>query len=987
MPSKNVSLASEFVADESQARAIGHVKGPMLVIAGAGTGKTTVLTHRIASLIREGHARADEILALTYTDNAAHEMRERVIKLIGSDVKRVQALTFHAYCFGLLQRNGKQFKVLDDKDLWIYLRRRIRDLHLKYFIRAASVSKFLDDLLDFMRRCQDELVGPEQYARYVERLEQGELPIPRVTASKQAAEITDDEVLGRCREIAGVFSSVESILTQQNLGTFGHMITRAYNLLRDQPELLLEERQHARFILVDEFQDANFAQVKILGLLAGDERNVFAVGDPDQAIYRFRGASSAAFGLFQRQFGRTPLITLATNQRSLDPILHCAFLVINKNPPVFSGSTGTSLPYKRSPLQSARELRLRGEDEQVLSRPVEVVIWQDRELEAPDLVRSIRERQKKLRCSWDRFAVIYRTHQHRDEVVEELARWNIPYSIENMDVLDTAPVRDLLACAAAVVSLIDSAALFRVLALPQFRIDSTKLWATMRAAKKNTPIARVVADVEGAPAALEEVRRAQEHIQKRHAKAGEALSLLSEIFHLDSHSAAIQAVLRFAESWEQKPLTETGELTEFMDYLRLFREAHGVITIPGHDRDAVRLITAHGAKGLEFEEVSIIRAYSSCFPKGYVEALIEFPMELRDLDSVAETEGKILNDEEERRLFYVAMTRARDSLTIYAKAGRGKDPTPAGFVRDLFKDNTIADARRMRRARPMQVDLFAEEGPAELPMSSVSQWLSQDAGIRMTTNLSATAVQSYQTCPMQFKLEREWRIPGEVPAAMQYGASIHRVLRTYYDAVRLNRPMSLGELTELFRMDLAQADLQDAYQHELYERQGLDQLREFLALAERNPAPDVLHTEEEFKLRIGNATVVGRMDRIDRVAGHRVVIVDYKTGRPRTQEDADKSLQLSIYACAAQESFGYESERLAFYNLEDNSLVSTARSQHELDEAKSQVQEVAAKIAAGQFDPTPGFQCNFCAYRNLCPATEKRLFPVTAKKRVATRIQ
>jgi len=192
MPSKNSPPAFSFIADEQQAQAIAHVSGPMLVIAGAGTGKTTVLTKRIAALISEGHARADEILALTYTDNAAHEMRQRVTKLTGGEAKRLQALTFHAYCFGLLQRNGKEFKVLDDKDLWIYLRRRIRDLQLKYFIRAASVSKFLDDLLDFMRRCQDELVGPEDYAQYVGRLERGELPIPRVTTSKEAAQITDE---------------------------------------------------------------------------------------------------------------------------------------------------------------------------------------------------------------------------------------------------------------------------------------------------------------------------------------------------------------------------------------------------------------------------------------------------------------------------------------------------------------------------------------------------------------------------------------------------------------------------------------------------------------------------------------------------------------------------------------------------------------------------------------------------------------------------
>jgi superfamily I DNA/RNA helicase/RecB family exonuclease len=987
MPSKTLPAPSSVTLDEHQSRAIEHVDGPLLVIAGAGTGKTTVITHRIARLIRDGHARADEILALTYTDNAAHEMRLRVRKELGQDQARgLQALTFHAYCFGLLERCGKKFAVLDDKDLWIYLRRRIRELHLQYFVRAASVSKFLDDLLDFMRRCQDELVGPEQYAAYVSRLERRELPIPRVTSSKQALELHEDEVLGRCREIAKVFAMVERMLTEQNLGTFGHMITRANELLRQHPDLLAEERKRARFILVDEFQDANFAQVKILSQLAGDDRNLFAVGDPDQAIYRFRGASSAAFGLFQRQFPGAKMVTLEINQRSLSPILQSAFSTISHNPPVFSGGLGIQLAYKRSPLRSGRELLAQKEGSNLQGGPVEAVIWQDRELESADLVSTIRKRQKKLRCSWSRFAVIYRNHLHRDEVVEELARWNIPYAIENMDVLDTAEARDLLGCAGAVVSPNDSAALFRVLALPQFGIDPAILRATIRAVKRNTPLADILPQIDGGPLVLESLQHAREQVLARQAKAAEALTILTKFFQLNAGSAATEALRQFAEGWEKKPLTENGGLGEFLEYMQLFREARGSVPLPAHEGDAVRLITAHGAKGLEFEEVFIIRAYSGCFPTGYKESLIEFPRELRDSESIAEAEGRILNDQEERRLFYVSMTRARDSLTIYAKRGKGKDPTPAGYVRDLLKDTSVRPFLRSRNARPLQVDLFAEEAPGELRVSSVSQWLSMDPGTRLTTTLSATAVELYDICPMQFKLEREWRIPGEVPGAMQYGASMHRVLRTYYDAVRFDRTVSDEELIELLRTDLAQAGLQDPYQHELYENQGAAQLSDFLAASRQKPQPDVLHTEQEFKIQIGNATVVGRMDRVDRVKDNRVVIVDYKTGKPRSQEDADESLQLSIYAIAAHEGFGYDAERLAFHNLEDNSLISTTRSRFQLEEAKAKVKEVSEKIVAGEFEANPGFQCTFCAYRNLCPATEKRLFTVIDKKKAA-RIQ
>jgi superfamily I DNA/RNA helicase/RecB family exonuclease len=882
----------------------------------------------------------------------------------------------------LLHAHGKNFGVLDDKDLWIYLRKRIRDLHLSYFVRAANVSKFLDDLLDFMRRCQDELVGPDKYADYVGKVERGELPIPRVTKSKD--QIADEEVLGRCREIASVFATVERMLAEENLGTFGHMITRAYELLVANPDLLSREQARARFILVDEFQDANFAQVKILERLAGTEQNIFAVGDPDQAIYRFRGASSAAFGLFQQHFPAAKLVSLEKNQRSLTPILRSAYAVISKNPPVFPAGEGANLAYHRSPLQSAREGAAQIEGRELRGSPVEGVLWCDRELESADLVGVIRQKQRKLRTSWKNFAIIYRNHGHRDDVVEELSRWNIPFSIENMDVLDTPVVRDLLACLGAVVSTADSASLFRVAALPQFAIDPEKLRAAMKKAGKETNLASLMENLEGGSAVLRKLHEAREEITRSKAKARSALGILIRNFELED-SAPVRAVLDFVEGWEKKAITKTGEVGELLEYLEYFKEARGTIPMASRDEDAVRLMTAHGAKGLEFDHVFIIRASAPSFPLGYREPLFEFPRELRNKDSVAEDEGKQLNDQEERRLFYVAMTRARDSLSIYAKQGAGKDTTPPGFLRDLLKDRSLGPCLRRRNARPLQVDLFAEEQPAEAILSTTSEWLSMPPGFALANTLSATAIERYEACPLQFKLEREWRIPGEVPAAMQYGASMHRVLRTYYDAVQFNRPMTDEQLVELFRTDLAAAKIEDRYQHELYEKQGIQQLRDFLAAARQKFPAEVLHTEREFKIAVGEAKIVGRIDRVDRIAGDHVAIVDYKTGKPRSQEDADESLQLSIYALAARERWGYRSDCLMFYNLEDNTVVATTRSDLELQEARLKVQDVAKKIAAGQFEAKPGFQCTFCAYRNLCPATEKRVYTTGPARNAASR--
>jgi DNA helicase-2/ATP-dependent DNA helicase PcrA len=972
-----------FESDERQREAIEHLHGPMLVVAGAGTGKTTVLTRRIARLVREGHARPSEILAVTYTKNSAQEMRGRVQgELRGTDLTGLQVATFHEYCNNLLIRNDRQFGLLDDKDLWIYLRKRIRELHLNYFVRAANVGKFLNDLLDFMRRCQDELVGPEKYATYVQQLETGELPVPRVSKSKDMDALSTEEVLGRCREIANVFSTVEKMLREENLGTFGHMITHAHALLHQDAAQLSQARQQTRFILVDEFQDANFAQVKILQMLAGDERNVFAVGDPDQAIYQFRGASSAAFELFRRHFPGAKLVVLEKNRRSTTPVLRCAYTLIAKNPEIFPRSPITAMLYRRSPLVSARDEDSLREGREPLNTPVEAALSVGKEVESSDVAMTIRRLRRESRCKWKQIAVLYRLHTHRDEVAAELAEQGIPFSIENMDVMDTPETRDLFACLGAVVSERDGASLFRVAALPQFVIDPQKLRSGMRSLPRNSTevgVASVLAQVEGGSAVLESLRQTREEITGAGPKSRSAAEIVIRRFGLDRTSRPLQAVLDFITCWEAKAITKTGELGEFLEYLDYFREAAGTIPMTSQDEDAVSLMTAHTAKGLEWDHVLVLRANSGSFPWSYKQPLVEFPAELRDDYSFSPGESKALHDEEERRLFYVAMTRARDSLTIYSRQGKGKNITPPGYMRELLLDASLSRWLRRREAQAVAGELFAQATANPALASRNTEWLQMTPDANLNEKLSATAVETYETCPLQFKLEREWKIPREVPAALQYGAAMHRVLRTYYDSVRLRRTIADDDLIALFYADLADAGIQEHYQHDLYEKQGAEQLRDFLAASGRAAPVEVLHTEEWFEVKIGGATVTGRIDRMDRRGDGSVVITDYKTGKPKSQEDADDSLQLSIYAMAAREKWGYDVDSLVLYNLEENSAVVTRRGDAQLQQVKRKVEDVALQIVEGNFTAKTGFHCNFCPYRNLCPATEKKVYSVSAE--------
>src|SRR5580704_17906203 len=640
MPSsKSSSRAASFAPDDRQRQAIEHVHGPMLVVAGAGTGKTSVLTHRIERLVRDGHAQPDEILALTYTVNAAREMRERVGKLLGGAT--VNAATFHDYCLDMLER--------------------------------------------------------------------GEVPMPRVAKSKNV--LDDAEVLGRCREIARVFETMERWLREENLGTFGHMITRAHALLHGDENVLAEARARARFILADEFQDANFAQIRILTRLAGSAGNLFAVGDPDQAIYRFRGASSAAFDLFHRNFPGAKQVALEKNRRSTTPILRSAFALIDQNPPVFARDADGGVAHHRQPLQSAREEEAAKSGTQLPSALVSVVVLTSRDAEGPDLVAVIRDAQKKMKCKWSDFGVLYRSHFHRDDVVHELAKAGIPFVIESMDISDTPEVRDLFACLSAIVSGGDDVSLFRVAALPAFHVNPEDLRQVMRAIARNSregkvvPLSSALHRVGGGAEVLAAVQHARAEIRRKETKARAALDIIVKQFGLDASSPVLHAALRFVSDWETKKVNKTTELEELVDYLGYFREAGGVIPMESNESEnAVRLMTVHGAKGLEFPHVFILRANANSFPSSYKETLVAFPRELRDEDSI---------------------TRARDSLHIYSRQGRGKtNKNPDGYMRELIENRSLSGSLTAIPARGAQtsLDIFAEASLTYPAESQTNLW-------------------------------------------------------------------------------------------------------------------------------------------------------------------------------------------------------------------------------------------------------------------------
>lgn len=973
-----IDFAPDFSPDQRQA--IEHVHGPMLVVAGAGTGKTTVLVRRIVNLIRSGHARPDEILAVTYSENAADELKKRVAAELGKNVA-LRASTFHAYAFGLLKDADRSFDVVDNFDLFVYLRRRLHELPLKLFIKAATPGKFLNDLGAFFSRCEDELVAVDQYERYVEQVVAGKIPPPRTARSKDAEELPMSELVARCQEIAAVFRRVTSMLLEDNLGTFGQMITGAVHLLETDAAALARARKNARFILIDEFQDSNVAQIRLAKLLAGEEQNVFAVGDPDQAIYRFRGATAGAFEHFQRQFPGTKHVTLSENRRSLSPILRCAFQVIDRNPDVVLTEDGQR---KRQCLSSARESEAKAAGKKMAIAPVEIVTAADNcnLAEASDIAAQIDAIRTRCRgheiagelkpCRWSDFAVLYRQHTHREELVQEFLARKIPVSVKGVNVLDIPEVRDAFAGLRVLQNSSDGISLVRLAALERFGIDGSELQAALNGAKENKDVVPALQKLRGGAELIQSANQAREAAHKKDMDALACLRIVLDAFGIPK-SPPMQALVEFLEKWKQKPITKSGQLTEFLEYLDFYLEAGGSICLDHTDadvEDAVQFMSAHGAKGLEYPHVFIIRATTGSFPTHFKETLFEFPQELRDRLTAAEGDPKQLHSEEERRLFYVAMTRARDTLAIYAKQGRGKkDPTPPGYLRELLLEKSIKDAVQQRSA-----EFRAEIAAATAPVSTLSTWFALPPRTpEQKLTLSATRLETYNKCPLKYKIETEWNIPDEPVPAMQFGNAVHTALKAYYDAVRAERPMTRNALLEVFLEQLSVSRFEDPLQLELYRKQGLQQLGDFFDLRAAERVPQVIATEKFFQFEVAGVCVIGRMDRVD-LYGDALIVTDYKTGSPRSEEDAEKSLQLSIYAAAAKREWSSLPSSLSFYNLETNEAATTVRTEEQVRETEALISEAAESIRAGQFDAKPGFHCKWCGFRTLCPATEERLY-------------
>src|SRR5256712_5297684 len=325
--------------NEAQRRAVTHDTGPLLIVAGAGTGKPTVITRCIAWLIATRRARPDEILALTFTDKAAAEMEERVDTLVPYGYADVEIATFHAFGDRILPGHALEigltpdFRVLTRSEQTIFFRYRLFELPLAHYRPLGDPTRHLQALITLISRCKDEDISPEEYHAHAERLER------EVAAAADYEEAR--ERAAQQRELAATYAKYQELMARDGCVDFGDQIVQVLRLFRARPYVLGAYQRRFRYILVDEFQDTNHAQFELVKLLAARHSNVAVVGDEDQAIYRFRGAAISNILGFLDGYRDAAQIVLSENYRSTQEIPDCAYrLIVHNNPDRLAGRNG-----------------------------------------------------------------------------------------------------------------------------------------------------------------------------------------------------------------------------------------------------------------------------------------------------------------------------------------------------------------------------------------------------------------------------------------------------------------------------------------------------------------------------------------------------------------------------------------------------------------------------------------------------------------------
>jgi DNA helicase-2/ATP-dependent DNA helicase PcrA len=1026
-----------------QRRAVTHGDGPLLVVAGAGTGKTQVITRRIAWLIATKRAKPSEILALTFTDKAADEMAVRVDQLVPYGYTDTAIATFHAFGDRVVREFALELglptdaRVLSRPETVIFLREHLFELGLDEYRPLGDPTRFLAALATLFSRAKDEDVGPAAYAAHADRLA-ADAEAAEASVAAAAASATDadrdaaaaiSETARRQAELARAYSRYQGLLGERGFVDFGDQVGLALRLLRESPSARRELQARYRYILIDEFQDTNRAQAELVALLAEPHRNVTVVGDDDQSIYKFRGAAISNILEFQARYRGARTVVLRRNYRSLAPILDAAYRLVRHNDP------------DRLEVRAGIAKRLRPERTAPGPAPVRLEAFATGAEEADWIAAEIGRRMGAGARPRD-MAILVRANAHADAVLRSLNLAGIPWRFSGTTGLYGRPeVRLLLAFLRAMADLSSSTDVYALATSDVYGLGGTDLTAIVQMARRrHRSLWEVLEELDRQPGIL----RLTPATREAGSKLVADLRSYSEVAHQRPAGELLYAFLkgsglltRYAAAATPAAEEAVGNVARFFDIVRAqsalladdrapFVARHLATLIEAGDdpatadvdpeADAVSVLTVHKAKGLEFPVVFLVGLVAGRFPAVDRGETLALPLEL--VQETLPTGDFAI--QEERRLFYVGMTRARDELvlTYAADYGGARARRVSPFILealDLPAASGIAGAgvaapdpvARLEAARAAGPATGTQPEPSEGPLS-----------------LSFYAIDDYLTCPAKYRFAHVLRVPLAPHHAIVYGSALHQAVQEFHRRHAKGQVMSEAELIESFeRAWLSEGFLSRDHEEARLEA-GRAALRRFRDEQLEPGAVIPTYVEREFTFTLDGDRIRGRWDRVDiepipepdvadatrpterdrspedltgrlTAAGvavgpgpladvvtptlplglrERVTITDYKSSDVRdpakAKQRARDSLQLQIYAMAYEAQTGRLPDAVQLHFLESGLVGRADVEPKRLAKAKDRIRDAAGGIRRRDFAATPDYlACTWCAFKEICPSS------------------
>ncbi len=1018
-----------------QRRAVTHGEGPMLVVAGPGTGKTEVITRRIGWLIATRRARPSEILALTFTDKAAAEMQVRVDQLVPYGFADTAISTFHAFGdrlireFALEVGRSPDARVLSRAETVVFLRERLFELGLDAYLPLGDPTRFLAALATLFGRCRDEDVSPADYAAHAAALavEAEAVGAALVAAPGAESAVADDvsaklDAARRQAELARAYVRYTALLAERGAIDFGDQVSLALQLLRESATIRTTVQSRYRYVLVDEFQDTNRVQSELVAVLAERHRNVTVVGDDDQSIYRFRGAAVRNILEFRDRHRGARTVVLGRNYRSTAPILDTAHRLIRFNDP------------DRLEARVGVSKHLRPERTPRGARPVLHHAFATGAEEADWIAAELRRRIDAGARPRDH-AVLVRANGDADPILRSLNLAGVAWRFSGTSGLyGRAEIRVLLAFLRAIADPASSTDVYALAASPIYALGGEDLSTIMGSVRRRHRSAwEVLEEVDAQPEALRltgsgrsvvtrlvgDLRRFRDLGHRR--PAGEVLyAFLRDSGWLATlaagqSAAADEALANVARFFE----IVRGQSALLADDRAIFLARHLGTLIdagddpasadPDPDLDAVAVLTIHKAKGLEFPVVMLPGLVAGRFPASFRREPLAMPEALAD---VGVTEGDP-HVQEERRLFYVAMTRARDELilTHAADYGGARARRVSPFVLEALDLPLSAGTAGAGAAMAGPLERLATMAPvAAMPVA-------HDTGpIEGPLLLSHSSIDAYLTCPKRYHYSHVMHVPTAPHHSLVYGSALHHAVQEFHRAEGRGRVLSEVELFAAFESAWSNEGF-ISREHELARLEaGRASLRRF---REAQLAPGAVvpaWVERDFAFSLGGDRIRGRFDRVDIVpvdgdgsaaepdiaaafaeasrapSGSRadvvepslgllgrelVTITDYKSSDVRdpakARQRARESLQLQIYAIAYEAMTGRLPDAVQLHFL-DSGLVGRAPvDPARLDKARERIGTAAAGIRARNYTPRPAtMACTYCPFREICPSSAVR---------------